>query len=309
LNTGRAKDVVFAPSTHELLTRILSCFTAPLRILTSDSEFHSAARQFQRLEEAGLVRVSRVPVEPFASFPERFARAARPPHELVFVSHVFFNSGYVVPDLDALVAAVADAATFIVIDGYHAFMALPVDLSRLASRVFYLAGGYKYAMSGEGACFMHAPPGYGPRPVDTGWFAGFGALGSAPAGTVQYPAEASRFAGATLAPDGVYRFAAVQQLLVEEGVDSAAVHARVQELQELFLRRLSSSALPAQALLPAQARGNFLCWQTPRAEAIYQRLLELGVISDYRQDRLRIGFGLYHDPEDIEVLAALVNQL
>ena len=30
-------------------------------------------------------------------------------------------------------------------------MALPTDLQRVAPRVFYLAGGYKYAMAGEGA--------------------------------------------------------------------------------------------------------------------------------------------------------------
>ena len=37
----------------------------------------------------------------------------------------------------------------------------------------YLAGGYKYAMAGEGACFMHCPPGFGARPRNTGWYASF----------------------------------------------------------------------------------------------------------------------------------------
>src|SRR5262245_39184777 len=54
LGTGRAESVVFAASTHELLTRLLSCLASPARILTTDSEFHSASRQFLRLEEAGL---------------------------------------------------------------------------------------------------------------------------------------------------------------------------------------------------------------------------------------------------------------
>ena len=79
----------------------------------------------------------------------------------MFVSQVFFNSGYALPDIDALVDAVATPERLVVIDGYHAFLALPVDLSRIADRAFYLAGGYKYAMAGEGACFMHCPPGFG----------------------------------------------------------------------------------------------------------------------------------------------------
>lgn len=309
LGTERPESVVFAASTHELLTRLLSCFAAPIRILTSDSEFHSASRQFLRLEEAGLARVTRVPAEPFASFPERFASAARASHELVFLSHVFFNSGYVVPDLEALVAAVADPTTFVVIDGYHAFLALPIDIGRLRERIFYLAGGYKYAMSGEGACFLHAPEGYGLRPINTGWFAGFGSLGAAPGAAVSYPADANRFAGASLAPDGIYRFDAVLTLLSQQGVDSASVHARVQALQELFLQQLDTPALPREELLLPGARGNFLTWRTPRAEALQQRLSALGIISDHRDDRLRLGFGLYHDPEDIEEMATLVNQL
>jgi kynureninase len=309
LGTGQPDGVVFASNTHELLLRLLSCLPTPARILTSDSEFHSAGRQFQRLEEAGLVRVTRIPTEPFPSFHERFAAAAAAPHDLVFLSHVFYNSGYVVPDLDALVSAVPSRDSLIVIDGYHAFMALPIDISRVKDRIFYLAGGYKYAMSGEGACFMHAPDGYAPRPVDTGWFAGFEGLGTGSASQVSYPSNATRFAGASLAPDGIYRFEGVLSLLQREGIDSALVHDRVRALQRQFLDRLSTTALPREALLVQEPRGNFLAWRTERAGELRQRLLDLGIISDHRQDRLRLGFGLYHDPEDINLLAEQVNQL
>ena len=312
LGTARPENVVFASNTHELLTRLLSCLPSPLDILTTDSEFHSAARQFRRLEEAGLARVTRVAAEPFESFPERFAAAASDAFSLVFLSHVFFNSGYVVPDLEALVAAVTSAArsdAFVVIDGYHAFCALPVDLSRLQARIFYMAGAYKYAMSGEGACFMHAPDGYGPRPINTGWFAGFAALGAATEGPVPYPTDASRFAGATLAPDGIYRFDAVMSLLHREGLEPSSIHQRVKELQRDFLDRLATPALPRSALLLPGERGNFLTWRSEQAQALHERLQALGVICDYRRDRLRFGFGIYHDPADIQALAALVNQL
>ena len=312
LGTGRPQNVVFASSTHELLTRLLSCLPSPLDILTTDSEFHSAARQFRRLEEAGLARVTRVAAEPFESFPERFAAAASDVFSLVFLSHVFFNSGYVVPDLEAMVSAVTASArsdAFVVIDGYHAFCALPVDLSQLQARVFYMAGAYKYAMSGEGACFMHAPDGYGPRPIDTGWFAGFSALAEASNGAVPYPTDASRFAGATLAPDGIYRFDAVMSLLKREGIDPNGIHQRVRELQRDFLDRLSTPAFPRSTLLLPGECGNFLTWRSEQAQALHARLRALGVICDYRCDRLRLGFGIYHDPADIQALAALVNQL
>jgi len=174
-----SKSIAFGPNTHSFVMRLLSCFPAgrPLRVLTTSSEFMSFSRQIARFEEDGSAQVTRVDTEPFATFEERFAEAAsKGKFDLIYFSQVFFDSGYAVRDVAELVKAVRDDATFVVIDGYHGFMAVPTDLSEIAARVFYLAGGYKYAMAGEGVCFLHCPPGYGLRPRDTGWYAGFSAL-------------------------------------------------------------------------------------------------------------------------------------
>ncbi|MGH2687475.1 MAG: aminotransferase class V-fold PLP-dependent enzyme, partial [Actinomycetota bacterium] len=138
--------IAFAPNTHALLLRILSCLPDRPRVLTTDAEFHSFDRQLRRLEEDGRATVERVAAEPFASFPGRFASAAaRGGHDLVFLSHVHFSSAYVTPDLGAVVGSVAGEGTYVVLDGYHGFMAVPTDLSAVEDRTFYLAGGYKYA--------------------------------------------------------------------------------------------------------------------------------------------------------------------
>ena len=47
----------------------------------------------------------------------------------------------------------------LVIDGYHAFCAVEVDLSAIHARAFYLGGGYKYAQAGEGFGYLHVPAG------------------------------------------------------------------------------------------------------------------------------------------------------
>src|SRR5262249_32663010 len=85
-----ADSLAFAPSTHDLLTRVLSCFEkpGPLRVLTTDGEFHSFERQMRRLEEAGRARVERVTVEPFSTFRARWRTAAgEGGHDLVYFSH------------------------------------------------------------------------------------------------------------------------------------------------------------------------------------------------------------------------------
>jgi len=115
--------IAVAPNTHEFLMRILSCCPAdrPVRILTSDGEFHSFGRQVARLEEDGSAAVTRVPTEPFATFEDRFRAAAGDAFDLVFVSQVFFNSGFAADARRLALAARSDA--MVVIDGYHGFMA------------------------------------------------------------------------------------------------------------------------------------------------------------------------------------------
>src|SRR5690606_4500554 len=154
------QQLVFAPNTHELVFRILSCLdlAKPLRILTTDSEFHSFNRQVTRLEELTNVIVDRVACLPFESFETRFIQQAQQhQYDLTFVSQVFFNSGLAINNLNQLVDAIHQPNGITVIDGYHGFMALPTDLAQIKDKIFYLAGSYKYAQGGEGCCFAHVP--------------------------------------------------------------------------------------------------------------------------------------------------------
>lgn len=299
--------IAFAPNTHEFVGRLLAEVPPGGRVLTTDGEFHSFARAAVRLEEAGRIAARRVPVAPFATFPARFAaEAASGGHALVFFSHVFFGSGYVVPDIPAMVASVPDGE-LVVVDGYHAFMARPVDCSAIAARAFYLAGGYKYAMAGEGACFMACPPGVLKRPLDTGWYAGFGAWDEA----VTYPEDAGRFWGATFDPSGLYRLCAVMRWLDRVGETPASIAARVAGLQAAFVATMDRLAVPGLraadlVVAPPLQRGNFLAYRSAEAAAMQQRLAAAGIVTDCRGDVLRIGFGLYHDPADVPLIVARV---
>lgn len=293
--------LTFAPNTHEFLNRIFSCLEPPVRVLSTDSEFHSFNRQSRRWEEAGLAIVDRIPVEPFETFAERFTIEARAGvHDLIYLSEVFFDSGFVVEGIDRIVSSVSEEPAFIVIDGYHAFMARPSNIGAIQDRVFYLAGGYKYAMAGEGVCFLHSPPGFGERPVDTGWYAGFGQLESGVSDQIPYGEDGSRFSGATFDPSGVYRMRAVLDWLAGEGVGPADISSHVSALERRFLDR---AEMPGRLLPPEPlTRGNFLTFQTDRAEDLYSALHSRGVITDYRRDRLRLGFGVYHDEDDVDRL-------
>jgi selenocysteine lyase/cysteine desulfurase len=316
LNLPAPAQVAFAPNTHEFVVRLYSCldWRRPQRVLTTAHEFHSFERQTRRLEETGWLQVTRVAAGPYETFAERFRAAltSAQPWDLVWLSHVFFDSGFRVVDVDGIVGP-CSPETLVVIDGYHAFGALPVDLSRVAQRAFYLGGGYKYAMAGEGACFLAVPPGTTLRPVATGWFADFAGLSGERGAAVGYGEGGMRFFGATFDPSGLYRLNAVMDWLAQLGIDFGAVHAHVQGLQQRFLDalvRAPVAALPLERLVPpnGQPRGNFLTFALPWAEQAQAALHAHRISVDRRGDRLRLGFGVYHNERFIDRLVERLRE-
>jgi selenocysteine lyase/cysteine desulfurase len=315
LGTGQLDTIVFAPNTHELLVRLFAAVSStwPIRVLTSDGEFHSARRQFARWDEAGAALVERVPVEPFDTFSDRFLQAARAgTHDFIFVSQLLFGSGRIFERVGELAALGRPEGPWVVIDGYHAFMALDHPFSVEAGRTaFYLGGGYKYAMAGEGCAFMHAPPGFGERPRITGWFAEFEDL-SLPPGSVGYAKDASRFLGATFDPSALYRFTMVRRMLADKGLTTARISQHVAALQQRMLDAIGATALgEAELLNPIDggAHARFLAYRSPEAQRWYAALKAQNCITDVRGDVLRIGFGIYQDQGDVDRLIGLLGGL
>jgi selenocysteine lyase/cysteine desulfurase len=225
------------------------------------------------------------------------------PH-LIVASQVGFASGAMLGDPAPLAALANPEGPWVLIDGYHGFMAVETDLSAHADRIFYTAGGYKYAMAGEGVAFLHCPPGFAPRPVNTGWYAEFDDL-ALPPGAVGYAPDARRFLGSTFDPSGLYRFVAVRDMLAGEGLDTAAITAHADALKGQLLAGLRGPLAEATLLNPAapgERRARFLALRHPDAARWQAALLARDVVTDVRGHVLRIGFGLYQTPRDVDAL-------
>jgi selenocysteine lyase/cysteine desulfurase len=313
LGTGMTDAIVFSSNTHDFLVRLVSATPrgdGKLRVLTTDGEFHSARRQLARWSEDGWLVAEQVPAEPFESFSERFLERARAGgHDLILVSQILFGSGRQFRAVDEIAALGRPDGPWVVIDGYHAFMALQRPFSGTGPRSgFYLGGGYKYAMAGEGCAFLHAPAGFGERPPVTGWYAEFEDL-SLPPGSVGYAKDARRFLGATFDPSGLYRFNAVQRMLVDHGLSTPRISEHVDRLQRQLLGVVGGTASGGAELLnPLDGDGHarFLAFRSTAAQRWYGALKRDDCITDVRGDVLRIGFGIYQDEEDVDRLAALL---
>lgn len=313
LNLAKPEQIVFASNTHEFVTRILSCLNPRKanRILTTDSEFYSFDRQINRLSEEKNIEVVKVATEPFETFESRFLEeASKNNFDLVFFSHVFFNSGYVFQGFEKLVQAIQNSETIIVMDGYHGFMAVPTNLQAAQDRMFYVAGSYKYAQGGEGACFLYVPEwAQSLRPLNTGWFAGFADLADyrTDKKQVSYSNDGFRFAGATIDFTAIYRLIATLELFKKENIQVQDIHKFVQQNQKQFLNDISQidheifqKYICQKNLLGTQLEnhGHFLTFDLKDAkltQEVSKQLASRKIITDSRGSRLRFGFGLYQD--------------
>jgi len=300
--------MTLADSTHTLLVRLLSSLDlrARPRVVTTDGEFHSARRQLDRLEEAGVEVVRVAATDDLAG---RLAAAVDGRTALVLVSKVLFGTARVVTGLAETAAACRAHGAVLVIDSYHALGALDWTLAQDDLHdAFVVGGGYKYLQQGEGVCFLRWPAGTALRPLVTGWFAEFGDVHAPPRGGVAYGDGPERFAGSTYDPTCHYRAAAVLDFFDSQHMTPGWLRAvsrrQVGLLADAFDDLGADPAVVHRALAgPAEQRAGFLALRSPRAGELRAALRERGVSTDHRGDVLRLGPAPYL--RDDQLIAAV----
>jgi len=318
IGTDRDHDLAIAPNTHELVYRLASCFDPKAPVVTTDSEFHSLRRQLQRLEEDGMP-VTRVSVESEGgpgSFADRFVTAleeVRP--AWAALSLVLFTNARVIVELPKILEHAEQLFIPVLVDAYHAFNTLEMHVDRWPGQVFVVGGGYKYAQTGEGACWMLLPEDAEAfRPRNTGWFADFDALEAEPA-AVGYGKGGARFFGSTFDPSGLYRGLWTLRWMDQMKLTPAALREQSVRGTELIIERfddleLADCGLELASPRNPKHRGGFVSFRTPNAPKLQAQLRQAGVHTDARADLLRFGPAPYtlawEIDKGVETLAALV---
>jgi kynureninase len=316
LLTDPAGEIALGVNTHELVLRFLSALDlrARPRLVSTDGEFHTLRRQLGRLDEAGL-DVVRLPAGPADTLAERLAAAVDERTAAVLVSAVLFETARIVPGLDVLARACADAGAELLVDGYHALGALPFDLhARGLGAAWVVGGGYKYLQLGEGNCFMRLPAHADElRPAVTGWYAEFAALADEhdPA-RVAYGTGAARYAGSTYDPTSHYRAARVLRFFAEQELTPERLRSSYR--RQVDLLAAAFDALGADDTVITRDRetsleqyGAFLALRSARAGELQHALAERGVLADSRGSWLRLGPAPYLSDEQLERAMALLG--
>ena len=311
-----AGEIALGVNTHELVLRFLSALDlrARPRLVSTDGEFHTLRRQLGRLDEAGL-DVVRLPADPADTLAERLAAAVDDRTAAVLVSAVLFETARIVPRLEELARACADAGAELLVDGYHALGALPFDLHAAGlGAAWVVGGGYKYLQLGEGNCFMRLPAHADElRPVITGWYAEFAALADEhDRSRVAYGSGAARYAGSTYDPTSHYRAARVLRFFAEQELTPERLRASYR--RQVALLAAAFDALGADDAVitrdretPLEQYGAFLALRSPRAGELQHALAERGVLADSRGSWLRLGPAPYLSDEQLERAMALLG--
>lgn len=299
LGTTRATDLAIAPNTHELVYRLASCFPPNATVLTTDQEFHSLRRQLDRLGEDGT-HVVRVPVSPehdrdASSFAQRF-QAALHEHRPAWaaLSMVFYTNARLLRALPEILETASSLHIPFLVDCYHAFNAVPLTVDLWPGTVFVTAGGYKYAQSGEGACFMLLPAEAERfRPRSTGWFSDFAHLASSDH-HIRYGAGGDRFFGSTFDPTPLYRALRTFEHFESQGLSTEVLREQSVRQTEHLLRGAETRQLEAKGLELAsprapEDRGGFLAFETEDAPRLQAGLAARGIHTDARGSLLRLG--------------------
>lgn len=299
---GEPRDYAFGQNTHELLVRWLSALDLSKRskIVTTDGEFHAAFRQLRRASELASLEVVFVESSPVETLAERVAAALDETTAGVLISCVMFGTSSIVPGIEALVERAELVGASVLVDGYHAFDAVSY---RVPERAFFVAGGYKYAQWGEGACFLKVPRGCAMRPVLTGWFAGFSSLSDRRTrGEVAYESDgASRFAGSTFDPASFFRARAVARFFEEQALTVERLRATsLAQTQRIIERARTIEGLALATPEAPERRGGFVSLATPHAGALVTKLRAEGVFTDSRGELLRLGPAPYTEDHEID---------
>lgn len=303
LGFDETDSIAFGKSTHELVTRLLSCFPIASRpiVVTTRSEFHSLHRQLCRLMEEGL-RVVWVDSADRAGLVDRLLVAIQPGVSLVALSAVLFEDAYVLPRLGEIIARAVEVGAVALVDAYHAMNVVPIDWGPAKEAVFVTGGGYKYAQLGEGVCFLRVPASTTLRPVDTGWFADFAALEGERSDLVGYGPGGARFSGATFDPTPFYRAARVLEHFDRFGLDIAALRDISLCQTRRIIDRMDDAGLGNGVVSSRDdaRRGGFVAIRSPAAHSVVGRLRQRGVFVDSRADLVRVGPAPYLTEDELD---------
>ena len=246
--------------------------------------------------------VTVVPTDGLGIDAEAFAAAIDERTAIVIVSHVLFRTSAIV-DVATIAEAARAAGALCLVDGYHAMGCLPVDVIDIGCD-FYVGGSVKWLCGGPGVGYLYVRPDLvgSLRPREVGW------LGHAQPfafDNAWEPAEGTMgWLGGTPAMPALFSAREGYRVIAE--VTPARVRATSLHLTARLIEGALERGIDVRTPLdPDQRAGGVTLFLGDETEAVSRRLIEAGVIVDFRPGSgIRVGAHFFNTADECDELLA-----
>ena len=287
MGAPRPDCVVPKTSAGQGLRAVLNAYDNVLNVVATRGEFDSLDVILREYAHRGRIVLSFVEPRADGSFTAEDVRAGIANGvDLVIVSQAMFQTGQLLPELSAIIAAAHAAGARVLLDIYHSLGVFPVDVGALDVD-FAVGGSYKYLRGGPGACYLYLHPRHldaGLRTLDTGWFAKATPFSYERPDPPRYATGGDGWLESTPAILPLYQSRAGQRLLLAIGVARLRVHSIA--LQRRLIARLAEHGIPAEG--GREDRGAFVVVRHREARAWADALSARGIATDARGEWLRL---------------------
>lgn len=282
IGAPRTDCIVPKTSAGQGLRTVLNAWPSAPRIISTPGEFDSIDLILRQYASRGRITVRWI--EPDVD--RLIAAVAEGNADLVVVSQVLFMNARILHGIDRLAAACHAAGARLLVDAYHVIGVFPVDIVALGAD-FAITASYKYLRGGPGAGFLYISPevlASGFTPLDTGWFAKDDPFAFERPDPPRFAPGGNAFLESTPPIFTYYQARAGQQFTLAIGV----ARLRQYSLSQLarFKEYLAEAGVKTTGGGPDY--GAFLTIHRPGARQFVAQLAERGVDADARGDTVRV---------------------
>lgn len=304
---ARGDCIIPKTSAGQGLRTVLGLRDDKLCVLSTRGEFDSIDVILRHYRERGRIALRLIEPDARGWFqPEVILTALDAPTDLLVLSQVMFMTGQVVAELPALIEKAHRQGARVLLDTYHAFGVLPVDLAGLEVD-YAVGGGYKYLRGGPGSCWLYVRPDIvdaGRTPLDTGWFAKQSPFTYQRPDPPQFAAGGDGFMESTPPVLLPYQAAAGLELTAALGVQRLRAYGL--ETSRRLMEALNDHGVEAEG--GREDMGAFVVIRHVRAAGIAAALGSGGIGCDARAQYLRLTPDILTRPGELADAASAVAQ-
>jgi kynureninase len=303
------ETIAFHANVSTLASIVLSAIFQPggrTRIVTTDLNFPSVTYNFQMYQRLGLhLEMLRSPDG--VTIPlDAWQDAITDETLAVVIDHGIFRSGGV-QDVAAIVAMAHEHGALAIVDAYQTTGCVPYDVRRWDADVV-MGGFIKWLCGGPGAAWMYVRPDMIGRlePRVVGWFSHARPFKFEL--DMEFAHTATRFATGTPNIAPLYAARAGLDIILEVGVP--AIREKSLRLTQRIIDMADARGLQVRTPRAPEHRGGMVCLDFPGAQKAERKLVERGVMVDYRpRTGIRISPHFYTADADIDRLFAELDEI